>query len=288
VLFAGAGAGAGEADAGIVVGNLRCAIANEVPASIGHSCFPADGITTQELLDEADRRLYIVKGLRTSKRGGVAAELSWAAALADAVDRRMNGEHHHSRAVAGYAFAIASRLGWTEPRLGLLRLAATLHDVGKVAIPDRILNKPAALGAAEYAEIKRHVTVGAEMISRIDGLEEIVPWVRHSHEHLDGSGYPDGRRRRDTCRVAHPARRRRLRRDDLRSPLPARTRSPRGRRRAAAPRRYPVRLRLRHRSDRRPGHVRGSQGRPTRRSRLRRPDPRHEPDCRPAISAPSG
>jgi two-component system cell cycle response regulator len=188
VLFAGAGA----ADASIVIDHLRRAIANDVPASIGYSCFPADGITTQELLDEADRRLYIVKGLRTQKRGGVAAELSWAAALADAVDRRMNGKHHHSRAVAGYAIDIASQLGWTGPQLGLLRLAATLHDVGKVAIPDRILNKPDALDAAEYSEIKRHVTVGAEMLSRIDGLEEIVPWVRHSHEHFDGSGYPDG------------------------------------------------------------------------------------------------
>jgi putative nucleotidyltransferase with HDIG domain len=122
----------------------------------------------------------------------VGVELSWSAALADAVDRRMNGEHHHSRTVADYAFAIASRLGWTGPQLGLLRLAATLHDVGKVSIPDRILNKPTALDAAEYTEIKRHVTVGAEMLSRIDGLDEIVPWVRHSHEHLDGSGYPDG------------------------------------------------------------------------------------------------
>lgn len=188
VLFAGAG----EADASIVVDHLRCALSNAAPASIGHACFPADGVTVQELLDEADRRLYIVKGLRTRKRGDAGVELSWAAALADAVDRRMNAEHHHSRAVADYACAIASRLGWTGPELGLLRLAATLHDVGKVAIPDRILNKPTALDADEYAEIKRHVTVGAEMLSRIDDLEEIVPWVRHSHEHLDGSGYPDG------------------------------------------------------------------------------------------------
>lgn len=188
VLFAGAG----EADASIVVGHLRCALANEVPASIGHSCFPADGVTTQELLSEADRRLYVAKGLRIRKRGEAGVELSWAAALADAVDRRMNGDHHHSRTVADYAVSIASRLGWTGPQLGLLRLAATLHDVGKVAIPDRILNKPTALDAAEYAEIKRHAVVGAEMLSRIDGLDEIVPWVRHSHEHLDGSGYPDG------------------------------------------------------------------------------------------------
>jgi diguanylate cyclase (GGDEF)-like protein/putative nucleotidyltransferase with HDIG domain len=183
--------GAGDADADIVVGHLRGALADAVPASIGHACFPGDGVTAQQLLDEADRRLYIVKGHRARKRGDARMELSWAAALADAVDRRMNGPHNHSRAVADYACAIASRLGWTAPELGLLRLAATLHDVGKVAIPDRILNKPTALDADEYAEIKRHVTIGAHMLSCIDDLDEIVPWVRHSHEHLDGSGYPD-------------------------------------------------------------------------------------------------
>jgi diguanylate cyclase (GGDEF)-like protein/putative nucleotidyltransferase with HDIG domain len=184
--------GTGAADADIVMSHLRSALAPVIPASFGRSFFPADGMTAQELSDEADRRLYLEKRLRPRDLDGTDVELSWAAALADAVDRRMNGSHQHSRAVADDAVAIASQLGWAEPRLGLLRLAATLHDVGKVSIPDRILNKPTRLDAAEYAEIKRHTIVGAEMISRIDGLQEIVAWVRHSHEHFDGSGYPDG------------------------------------------------------------------------------------------------
>jgi HD-GYP domain-containing protein (c-di-GMP phosphodiesterase class II) len=64
--------------------------------------------------------------------------------------------------------------------------------VGKVCIADRILNKPGKLEPAERDEVKRHTVVGAEMLARIDGLDEVVPWVRHSHEHIDGSGYPDG------------------------------------------------------------------------------------------------
>jgi diguanylate cyclase (GGDEF)-like protein/putative nucleotidyltransferase with HDIG domain len=182
----------GEAEAQAAVGRLRDALADLVPASIGYSCFPADGVSAEQLSKRADLRLYSAKAKPQRGRKEEALELSWATALADAIDQRMNGTHQHSRGVAEYAVTIARGLGWHEQRLGLLRLAATLHDVGKVSVPDRILNKPSRLEPAEYEEIKRHVVVGAEMLARIDGLDEIVPWVRHSHEHLDGSGYPDG------------------------------------------------------------------------------------------------
>jgi diguanylate cyclase (GGDEF)-like protein/putative nucleotidyltransferase with HDIG domain len=188
VLFSGAG----EADAAHVVDGLGIALADIVPASIGYSCFPADGVSLEELFKQADLRLYSAKTERPRERGEAALELSWAAALADAVDRRMDGSHQHSRKVAGYAAAIAQVLGWDEPQVGPLRLAATLHDVGKASIPDRILNKPGKLDPAEYAQIKRHTVIGAEMLARIDGLDVIVPWVRHSHEHVDGTGYPSG------------------------------------------------------------------------------------------------
>jgi diguanylate cyclase (GGDEF)-like protein/putative nucleotidyltransferase with HDIG domain len=184
--------GVGEADAQLVVDRLGDALADIVPASIGHSCFPVDGITPEELSRQADLRLYAAKATRERGRDEEALELSWAAALADAVDRRTSGTHQHSHHVADYAAAIARGLGWDEQQLGMLRVAAMLHDVGKVCIPDRILNKPGKLEPAEYEEIKRHTVVGAEMLARIDGLDEIVPWVRHSHEHVDGSGYPDG------------------------------------------------------------------------------------------------
>src|SRR6185437_15233878 len=180
------------AAAELAVRRLRASLGDLVSTSIGYGCFPADGVSAEELSKSADLRLYSAKATRRRDRKDQTLELSWASALADAIDRRMNGTHQHSRQVAEYAVAMARGLGWEEPRLGLLRLAATLHDVGKASVPDRILNKPGPLSPSEYEEIQRHTVVGAEMLARIDGLEEIVPWVRHSHEHFDGSGYPDG------------------------------------------------------------------------------------------------
>jgi HD-GYP domain-containing protein (c-di-GMP phosphodiesterase class II) len=75
--------------------------------------------------------------------------------------------------------------------LAHLRIAAMLHDSGKVVLPDRILQKPDLLDELEYEEVKRHPETGAELINRVEGLGRIAEWVRHSHEHYDGSGYPD-------------------------------------------------------------------------------------------------
>jgi putative nucleotidyltransferase with HDIG domain len=102
--------------------------------------------------------------------------------------------HDHAASVARYAAVIADGLGWDGPDLALLRTAAMLHDVGKVAISDSILRKPGKLTDEEYEEVKAHPVVGADMVSRIEGLDPIVPWIRHAHEHVDGSGYPDGLR----------------------------------------------------------------------------------------------
>jgi putative nucleotidyltransferase with HDIG domain len=104
----------------------------------------------------------------------------------------MSVPEEHSTIVAHYAAAIAQRLGWTGAELAMLRMAAMLHDVGKVSVPDRILRKPGPLSLDEYEEIKDHPVAGAEIVAQIDGLQPIVEWIRHSHEHVDGSGYPDG------------------------------------------------------------------------------------------------
>ena len=71
-------------------------------------------------------------------------------------------------------------------------MAAILHDVGKVSIPDHILRKQKPLTDRDWEAIRQSPVRGAEMVSRIQGLETIVPWVRHSLERYDGSGYPDG------------------------------------------------------------------------------------------------
>jgi diguanylate cyclase (GGDEF)-like protein/putative nucleotidyltransferase with HDIG domain len=162
-------------------------------ASVGVATFPLDGVTLDELMRQADERLYASREGRYEQ--GVAPpseQLSWATTLAHAVDLRMNASHDHSLEVAELAVSIATRLGWQPEMLGLLRLAAILHDVGKVAIPDKVLRKPGPLDPEELELIKQHTRIGAELVSRIEDLDTITPWIQHSHEHFDGSGYPDG------------------------------------------------------------------------------------------------
>ena len=87
-------------------------------------------------------------------------------------------------------------------------MAAILHDVGKVTVPDHVLRKREPLTEREWEAIKRSPVRGAEMVARIQGLEEIVPWIRHSHERFDGSGYPSGltgEKIPPACRVIHVA-----------------------------------------------------------------------------------
>jgi putative nucleotidyltransferase with HDIG domain len=105
----------------------------------------------------------------------------------------MTPPEDHSSEVARYAGVIAAQLGWSGEELGLIRLAGMLHDVGKIAIPDRILLKPGSLTPEEQSEhIRRHPILGAELVSRVEGLGPAVMWIRHSHENWDGTGYPDG------------------------------------------------------------------------------------------------
>jgi len=190
--FAIVAPGAGERDGIALADRVRQALAPRISVTTGLACFPADGADRDELYQHADSELYASKHGAVSRTAPGQRELSWAAALAQAVDARMAVPEEHSSSVAGYAAVIARELGWSGSELALLRMAAMLHDVGKVSVPDRILQKPGPLTAEEYEEIKRHPVAGAEIVQRVEGLEPIVPWVRHSHEHFDGSGYPDG------------------------------------------------------------------------------------------------
>jgi diguanylate cyclase (GGDEF)-like protein/putative nucleotidyltransferase with HDIG domain len=183
-----------EASEAVEMGaRLADALSERASASVGVAAFPIDGVTLGELMRQADLRLYASRERRAAPRVGRPSEkLSWAATLAHAVDLRMNDKHDHSLEVAELAVAIATRLGWRPQMLVLLRLAAILHDVGKVAIPDKVLRKPGPLSADEYEMIKQHTRIGAELVSRIEDLDTITSWIHHSHERFDGSGYPDG------------------------------------------------------------------------------------------------
>jgi diguanylate cyclase (GGDEF)-like protein len=186
--------GASRGNADEVADRVRYALTERAPASIGIAVFPIDGAAPEELHRRADDMLYERKGdLRGATMGPLERkELSWATTLANAVDTRMAVQHEHSTNVGEYAAAIGRRLGWAENEVGLLRMAGILHDVGKVVVPDRILRKAGTLTEEEFEAIKPFPAAGAELVARIEGMEPILPWIRHSHERIDGGGYPDG------------------------------------------------------------------------------------------------
>ncbi len=171
---------------------IRSALSERIAVTTGIACFPGDGSDPDELQRRADAHLYEQKHGLASNFAAGRRELSWAATLARAVDARMATPSEHSATVARYAAGIAQRLGWGGADLAYLRVAAMLHDVGKVSLPDEILKKPGPLDEREYEEVKLHPVIGADFVNRVDGLSLISLWVKHSHEHFDGSGYPSG------------------------------------------------------------------------------------------------
>jgi putative nucleotidyltransferase with HDIG domain len=97
----------------------------------------------------------------------------------------------HSAQVAHYAAAIATELGMSSERVELVYHAGLLHDLGKIALPEHILNKPSKLTLLEFEQMKRHPEIGAELLSSSPALHHIAPLIRHHHERWDGHGYPD-------------------------------------------------------------------------------------------------
>jgi putative nucleotidyltransferase with HDIG domain len=124
--------------------------------------------------------------------------LSTIETLATAIDAKDDVTHDHVRRVQGAAVALAKELGISDPQLlKAIEAAGLLHDTGKIAVPEHILNKPGRLTPAEFEKIKLHAPIGADILSAIDFPYPVVPIVRHHHENWDGTGYPDGVRGTD-------------------------------------------------------------------------------------------
>ncbi len=114
-------------------------------------------------------------------------------ALAMAVDAKDQVTHGHIHRVQALALGLATQCGLREEEdLEALRAASLLHDIGKLATPDYILNKPSALTDSEMETMKSHAAVGAEILSSVPFPYPVIPLVRHHHEKWDGTGYPDG------------------------------------------------------------------------------------------------
>lgn len=195
--------------------------------SLGVATAPHCGMTAEELFQSADVALYLAKqqGKNRVRRvedldqsdlqsrqfrlhendminrmravGTVdsqhnAVELQTINALVIAVDVKDHYTYDHSRQVSVTSAAIARRLGISEAEVERIRVGALLHDIGKIGVPDSILQKKSKLTLEEYEEIKQHPAIGAHIIEPISSLKLYLPIVMYHHEWYNGQGYPKG------------------------------------------------------------------------------------------------
>lgn len=113
-------------------------------------------------------------------------------ALANAIEARDRYTRGHTERVTILADLVASRLGWSEKKRAELKMGCTLHDIGKIGVPDAILNKPNMLSDEERKQMEAHPKLGARIIEGIDYLRPAIPYILYHHERYDGKGYPHG------------------------------------------------------------------------------------------------
>jgi diguanylate cyclase (GGDEF)-like protein len=158
-----------------------------VTAASGSVLMPSEAATTAEALRLADQRMYVDKA---GSRGS-AGEQS-AGVLLRALAERHPRLGDHVAGVSDLAAKLARKLALPEDDIARAKLTGALHDIGKMAIPDVILEKPGPLDADEWAFLKRHPIVGERILVAAPALAHVASLVRASHERFDGSGYPDG------------------------------------------------------------------------------------------------
>lgn len=113
-------------------------------------------------------------------------------AMARAVEAKSSHTQGHTERVTEYALALARKMDVVQDDLDILRVGAALHDIGKIAIPDEILNKPGKLTTQEYDIVKQHPVSGVRIVEPLRSVRQSLPLIRWHHERLDGKGYPDG------------------------------------------------------------------------------------------------
>ena len=196
--------------------------------SIGVATCPADGCTEQELLRRADQAMYLAKRLgRNQVRTATEARhmstdlelmvllqqegyleaterketspdglreaytVRMIYSLMCLLERRDQGMSEHAFAVSDLATAIARAMDLEPARVSRIGMAALLHDIGKVGIPDVLLQKAGHLSSHEHALLREHAELGAQILEASPFLQDLMPAVRNHHEHWDGGGYPD-------------------------------------------------------------------------------------------------
>jgi diguanylate cyclase (GGDEF)-like protein len=172
-----------------------------ISVSLGAAIFTQNDTNCRQVLQRADDRL------RWSKTGGELEDaahhiradaknrvqgFSMLDALVAAVDNKDRYTRRHSEDVMEYSLMIYHEMGMDKQAQQTVAIAALLHDVGKIGVPDAILRKPGRLSTEEYEAVKQHPQMGAVMAGAVPGLEETLDAIRHHHERWDGGGYPLG------------------------------------------------------------------------------------------------
>jgi len=206
-----------SSDALIVAERVRSRIAGEmsrrgikITASLGLASWPSDGVSPDELVNAADRALYYAKetgGNRTSVASKMLPSLeeseatrttterevlSTIHALAATIEARDPYTYGHSRKVSSYAVALAEAINLTSEKVTIISTAALLHDIGKVGIPDEVLNKAGKLEPEAWKLIQSHPTLSTTIVGHVASLVASLPAILHHHERWDGLGYPNG------------------------------------------------------------------------------------------------
>lgn len=180
--------------------------------SAGISAYPYGASTPKELLDNVDLSVYhakrsgknairvfgtTVNGVKKLEESGAPKYIyqeyeSTVFALTAAIDTKDHYTFRHSNNVAYYATSLGEALGMNQDTIEMLRQAALLHDVGKIGIPESILNKPGRLTEEEFGVVKGHVEASIGIIKHLPSLDYVIPAVTGHHERYDGGGYPRG------------------------------------------------------------------------------------------------
>jgi len=158
-----------------------------ISASAGAVTLSDEALVPSEALRIADRRMYEEKGVRTGRLETRTHDL-----LVSILRDRQLEPADHQEDVSRIAVAMGRELGMDSEEIDVLRRAAELHDLGKIAIPDEILRKPEPLDAIEWELIRKHTLVGERILGTAPSLAPVARLVRSSHERWDGEGYPDG------------------------------------------------------------------------------------------------
>jgi GAF domain-containing protein len=183
-----------------VTESTRCEL--DMPVVVGGRAWGAISVQSAEpdAFDEEDARLLraVADQLAAALRSATLYEqlerayLGTAEALSAALEAKDSYTAAHSRSLVQRAEEVGRRLGMPEAELRALRYAAVFHDIGKLAVPEGILNKAGPLTEEEFAIVQRHTVVGEQILAPVEFLADVLPLVRGAHERWDGSGYPDG------------------------------------------------------------------------------------------------